>query len=126
MDIIDAKMYALLDTGSVYTLIDSKYILEPTKRNMVTVNIKLMAANGSPLSVLGKVNLPIVIGQTKYSWPFLVVENLLHVAILGGDFLKENKMTIDYNNMVLQGKLKSDITEIKQLKSPQFVLAMQS
>ena len=119
-------MYALLDTGSVYTLIDSKYILEPTKRSMVTVNIKLMAANGSPLSVLGKINLPIVIGQTKYSWPFLVVENLLHVAILGGDFLKGNKMTIDYHKMVLQGTSKSDITEIKQFKSPPVFLAMQS
>ena len=123
--IMNSNVYALLDTGSVYTIIDSKYVPEIHKRSIVAVNIKLMTANGSSLSVLGKIELPIVIGKMKYNWPFLIVEKLLHIAILGGDFLKENKMTINYQNMTLRGKSKKDVTEIKQFNSPPVFMAMQ-
>ena len=92
---------ALVDTGSPCTIMNEshfKFICERTHRQPISKTTReLCSASGHPLQVLGEVKMPI--GPGFFST--LIVRNLPHVLILGGDCLKEGEGIVDYGSRIV-------------------------
>ena len=61
-----------------------------------------LGANGSPLSVMGKVELPMRLGSFHSKHVFVVVEKLVVDCILGADFLFNHGAILDCAHQTLQ------------------------
>lgn len=59
---------------------------------------------GHVTKVVGKVSLPMSVGELNFSHPFYILESMNHEVILGVDFLQEHKATVsfDSNHLVFQ------------------------
>ncbi|VDP90299.1 unnamed protein product [Echinostoma caproni] len=88
----------LLDSGSVRNLISNKETVWKSKANH-SKETPLVAVNGSPLTVHGRVDLTVRVGKQKVNHQFTVVENLPVAIVLGADFLR---MTKSINNLGTQ------------------------
>ena len=67
------------------------------------------AANGTNISVMGRIFLKVKVGNKIQSYPFLVVEGLIH-SILGWDAMKAFKISLSHNSS--PGKL-AQMSEIR-------------
>ncbi|KII60381.1 Retrovirus-related Pol polyprotein from transposon opus [Thelohanellus kitauei] len=83
---------ALIDTGSCVSLIRSNLIIASTIEKSAN---NLSLANGDHLNSLGKTRLNIELNKETFSWEFVVVPKLDFDAILGRDFIAENKFIVD-------------------------------
>ena len=89
----------LVDSGAMKSII-AKDLLSPTSKNYHT----LFSMSNRPLSSTGKVTLDIDIGMKRaFSHSFIVVENSVTEAVLGLDFLRKFKLTINCNNNKIIG-----------------------
>ena len=100
--IVGGKHLKLLDSGAVISLMSRNCALElgitihPDKVH------RLMGANGIHLMVVGSTEpTPLQIGDETFILKFVVVEELVATAILGSDFLMNNKITLDFGAMIL-------------------------
>ena len=99
---MDASL--LVDTGATVSVI-SKVVFETLsltcKYPLVhVVQDELLAANGSPLEVIGRTRMGIAIGQSKLEQDFIVA-NVNVDGILGIDFLSKHKCVIDIERLVI-------------------------
>ena len=95
----------LVDTGAAVTLLrketwehvnrERKAVLEPWAER------RLVSVDGSPLSVYGRADVDLTLGNITYHTSVVVVSPLTTEAILGLDFLKHKKVYIDVGNMKL-------------------------
>ena len=67
--------------------------------------ITLQSATGNKIEVAGVIELKIKIGKINGIHSFCITEDLNENIILGRDFFKQNKITLNYNNetMILNG-----------------------
>ena len=63
---------------------------------------KLVGVEGSPLKVIGAVHLSIVLEQQQFNVNFLVADSLTTEAILGRDFLRDNRCIIDVGKSLIK------------------------
>ena len=63
---------------------------------------KLVGVEGSPLKVIGAVHLSIVLEQQQFNVNFLVADSLTTEAILGRDFLGDNRCIIDFGKSLIK------------------------
>ena len=98
---MDASL--LVDTGATVSVI-SKVVFETLsltcKYPLHVVQDELLAANGSPLEVIGRTRMGIAIGQSKLEQDFIVA-NVNVDGILGIDFLSKHKCVIDIERLVI-------------------------
>ena len=81
----------LVDSGAMKSII-AKEFLTPTSRNHHT----LFSLSNCPLNAAGKITLDVDIGMKRaFSHSFIVVENSVTQAVLGLDFLRKFKLTVD-------------------------------
>ena len=59
----------------------------------------MVTADGVGLPVLDQVRAPVELGELKVMHKFVVVENLVASAILGVDFLHENRLVLDFSSL---------------------------
>ena len=92
----------LLDTGAAYTLIRNdgwERIAAENSRDLEQwTGQRIVGANGSPLRVHGTTRVNLSLAGEDTSARLLVVSPLNTEAILGMDFLKEHRATIDLGN----------------------------
>jgi len=97
--IFDHFVVALIDSGSGLSVISERLVrklrlkIENLDRGQNSI---LIAANGSPINVKGKVSICIKLGGLSVPFDCLVVENLSQNLILGVDFLESTKALINW------------------------------
>ena len=85
----------LLDSGSQISL----WPTSPHLTTTPTSNLRLVAANGTPIRSFGKIRKEIQIGGKAYSFSFIIASVVR--PILGMDFLQTFKMSLDLANRQL-------------------------
>ncbi|GFU52676.1 retrovirus-related Pol polyprotein from transposon 17.6 [Trichonephila clavipes] len=60
-----------------------------------------MTAQGTPCSHLGRVELQIRIREFQKNWEFHILNNMQYQCILSIDFMKESKLTLDFDQKSL-------------------------
>ena len=92
----------LVDTGACLSVIDEKFLQKIY--GSLSPNITegflpcIQTANGERVPVLGKITVPIEMNGSEYVSDFHVMQNLAYNAILGRDFLQQNRALIDLDN----------------------------
>ena len=92
------KVSALFDTGSAITLVDSKFLNLIDAGRKRGPSIKLCGANGNPLINKGTYELAIRVNKQVVQQHVHFIENLQVPCILGMDFMKRARITIDISN----------------------------
>ncbi|GFU83740.1 uncharacterized protein TNCV_858191 [Trichonephila clavipes] len=62
---------------------------------------RVVTAQGAPCCHLGRVELHIRIQEFQKTWEFLILNNMQYQCILGIDFMKESKLTLDFDQKYL-------------------------
>ena len=92
----------LVDTGACLSVIDEKFlqtIYGPFSPKMTDGSLlSIQTVNGEHVPVLGKIAVPIELNGREYACDFHVMQNLAYDAILGRDFLQQNRALIDLDN----------------------------
>ena len=101
--ILQLPVDCLIDSGASISLV-SRHILNTHQLGSISsLELPLaLGANGSPLSVMGKVELPIRLGSFHSKHVFVVVEKLVVDCILGADFLFNHGAILDCAHQTLQ------------------------
>ncbi|GFU29741.1 retrovirus-related Pol polyprotein from transposon opus [Trichonephila clavipes] len=73
---------------------------------------RVVTAQGAPCCHLGRVELQIRIRKFQKTWEFRILNNMQYQCILGIDFMKESKLTLDFD----QKSLIIPDNQIKQLQ----------
>ena len=96
------KVTSLLDSGSSTSLIVLE-VVEMIGKEIDTRHFKrLVSATGNQLGKIGKVSLPVKIGELFKDHEFTVVSKLVIPVILGIDFLVKNEICIDFKNKLVK------------------------
>ena len=85
----------IVDTGSPVSLVSSQFyetIINGTQ--LQPVKGQYIAVNGSLLNIIGSFELTITFDKIKITQKFLCVDTKLFLALLGYNFLRENKVDI--------------------------------
>ncbi|GFX95294.1 uncharacterized protein TNCV_848841 [Trichonephila clavipes] len=104
---------ALWDTGA-----EKSFILEEVYRKYFSyrprqkTKDRVVTAQGAPCCHLGRVELHIRIREFQKTWEFHILNNMQYQCILGIDFMKESKLTFDFD----QKSLIIPDNQIKQLQ----------
>ena len=97
MKIKDKTVQCLVDTGSVSTVISHTFALKLGLNIRQCVNSNaLFSANGAPLRVIGMVDVIFYLKGLRIPHTLRVVEGLAPHLVLGIDFMKANKVTVNY------------------------------
>ena len=109
--VVTTKTNAVVITGhieenAVQMMLDSGSSLSLLRRSslasMVGVQlskrptVQLVTAAGTPIPIADYVQAPIKIGNVKITQQFLVVDSLIAPVILGIDFMKRHKVSLDF------------------------------
>ncbi|GFT12686.1 retrovirus-related Pol polyprotein from transposon 297 [Trichonephila clavipes] len=93
---------ALWDTGA-----EKSFISEEVYRNYFSyrprqkTKDRVVTAQGAPCSHLGKVELQIRIREFQKPWEFHILDNMQYQCILGIDFMKASRLTLDFDQKSL-------------------------
>ncbi|GFT99849.1 retrovirus-related Pol polyprotein from transposon 297 [Trichonephila clavipes] len=93
---------ALWDTGA-----EKSFISEEVYRNYFSyrprqkTKDRVVTAQGAPCSHLGRVELQIRIREFQKPWEFNILDNMQYQCILGIDFMKASRLTLDFDQKSL-------------------------
>ena len=98
----------LVDTGACVSAIDEQFL----KKTYGDVSLNMSdgpfssvkTVSGEDVPLLGKVTVPLHLNGRQYPCEFHVMQNLAYDAILGRDFLQENRALIDLDNSTITTK----------------------
>ncbi|VDI17401.1 Hypothetical predicted protein [Mytilus galloprovincialis] len=63
---------------------------------------QVVAANGNQVAVLGKIDIVVTVGSTKFTQTVHVLDQLHHTLILGFDFMKNQGAFINFDDLTLE------------------------
>lgn len=90
-------MRFLIDTGADISVIPRSAV----KTRPLPSELKLYAANGTPIRTFGEKRITVDLGlRRRFEWDFLVAD--VTIAILGADFLERYKLLVDLANRRLR------------------------
>lgn len=104
----------LIDSGAASSFISERYANElGLKFDKVKNKKNWIAANGSPLEILGQVELNIKIGKTNCPDTFIIARNLTQDVIIGTDILRDREFILNFKT----GKLTKgdDVVELNTI-----------
>ena len=94
--IMSCHVKCLVDSGASISLINSDIIAPEKLQSLSRASLPLaVGANGSPLHVMGKIDLPVKLGNFESKHSFVVVDKLVVDCILGADFLFHHGAVLD-------------------------------
>ena len=83
----------LIDTGATMSCMREDYYRKiPGLQLQALKNVKIKTASAQFLQTIGKTKCPIEVGGRKYYQEFIVCKNLRRPAILGLDYLRQNRI----------------------------------
>ena len=77
----------LVDSGAAVSVVTLDILPSSSRSEIDKTTLLTVGANGSPLDVIGRVNIPITIGDFVNTHSFVVVRKLTVDCLLGVDFL---------------------------------------
>ena len=83
----------LIDTAATVSLVSHQLVPSP----LMLCSLKAQGIGSEALQVLGQTELQIQLGKSTFVHSFVVV-GMANICILGADFLKAGKMTVDVGN----------------------------
>ncbi|GFT48130.1 uncharacterized protein TNCV_1001221 [Trichonephila clavipes] len=93
---------ALWDTGAEKSFLSEevfrRYISYRQRQKMKD---RVVTAQGAPCCQLGRVDLQIRIREFQKTWEFDILNSMQYQCILGIDFMKESKLTLDFDQKSL-------------------------
>ncbi|GFX70648.1 retrovirus-related Pol polyprotein from transposon 297 [Trichonephila clavipes] len=93
---------ALWDTGAEKFFISEEvYRKYFSYRPRQKTKDRVVTAQGAPCCHLGRVELQIRIRKFQKTWEFHILNNMQYQCILGIDFMKESKLTLDFDQKSL-------------------------
>ena len=102
----------LVDTGACLSVIDERVLQKiygPFSPKMSDGFLpSIQTVNGERVPVLGKITVPIKLNGREFVCDFHVMQNLPYDAILGRDFLQQNRALIDLDNNNITFKRSKD------------------
>ena len=113
-------MFLLVDTGSAVTIVHERAWC-PLQQSLQKVNRPVIAANGEPLSILGRTEIRIVIAGEEFLHQVLIARDITQECILGADFLISHGFVIDLGNRLL--RIGETSTPLLSSKTPPFAPA---
>ena len=96
----NSKCNALIDTGATKSVISESYyrtLMLPTPKQVY--NIDARSASGNRLKTMGIIECTFSLGKQPYTYNFLVCKDLSGPIILGLDFLRANRIGIDWSKI---------------------------
>jgi predicted aspartyl protease len=100
-----SKLSVLIDTGASTSLVSKQvYLDHPILRSQTIrpgTHDVAKSANGSKISLLGRITLPLIIGDCKISHDVYVADPLTSGIILGVDCLQAYKMLLNFDDNTL-------------------------
>ena len=79
----------MIDSGSSISLV-RVCLTSGHKLSTAPPGLQLVSAAGQPISILGQVTMSIQLGNVKADHPFIVVQSLITLVILGIDFIQKH------------------------------------
>ena len=70
--------------------------LAPRYGPLETQDTQVVSANGSPLKIVGMVDIEIAVAGICAIHPVLIAEDITHDCLLGVDFLRKHEYTIQF------------------------------
>ncbi|GFW30457.1 uncharacterized protein TNCV_453951 [Trichonephila clavipes] len=93
---------AVWDTGAEKAFISEEvYRKYFSYRPRQKTKDRVVTAQGAPCCHLGRVELQIRIREFQKTWEFHILNNMQYQCILGIDFMKESKLTLDFDQKSL-------------------------
>ncbi|GFW45534.1 uncharacterized protein TNCV_3244741 [Trichonephila clavipes] len=93
---------SLWDTGAEKSFISEEvYRKYFSYRPRQKTKDRVVTAQGAPCCHLGRVELQIRIREFQKNWEFHILNNMQYQCILGIDFMKESKLTLDFDQKSL-------------------------
>ncbi|GFW85150.1 uncharacterized protein TNCV_3248901 [Trichonephila clavipes] len=92
---------ALWDTGAEKYFISEKVYRRYFSYRPRQKTKDIVTAQGAPCCHLGRVELQIRIPEFQKTWEFHILNNMQYQCILGIDFIKESKLTLDFDKKSL-------------------------
>ena len=87
----------MLDSGASISLIQESFAADLLGAQHPTPEgVQVVSATGEPIPVVGRVVLPVRIGQAEVDHPLVVVCSLITPVILGIDFLQTHGLVLDF------------------------------
>ena len=83
----------LTDTGATRTVLDFGCLTKQEQNQIIPSETAMMAANGTPIEVMGKLSMKIQLGNTVSFTEILIASGIGHQCYLGMDILFECPMT---------------------------------
>ena len=118
--LFDIPVRMLVDTGSAVTII-CESVWKKTDRETTIEEAPtspIVTANGNPLSLLGKSQAMLTLGDVITNYPVLIAKDLTQECILGADFLECFKCVIDVSTHTLTVSGRSLPLEVSRSSSP--------
>ena len=85
----------LVDSGAAVSVVTLNVLPSSSHSEIDKATLFTVGANGSPLDVIGRINIPITIGDFFHTHSFVVVRKLTVDCLLGVDFLTQYGAVID-------------------------------
>ena len=108
----------LVDTGACLSVIDEQFLQKiygPFSPKMTDGFLpSIQTVNGERVPVLGKITVPIELNGCEFVCDFHVMQNLAYDAILGRDFLQQNRALIDLDNNNITFKRSKDAKKTRK------------
>ena len=92
LDDVRSNIQFLVDTGACRSLLPKPFASASSRGS----NVRLRAANGSPIETYGVRTLDVSVSGNTYSWDFIIADVTL--PILGADFLGHFKLLVDVHH----------------------------
>ncbi len=91
----------LVDTGSAVTIVSEDVWREVAGHYPLQASRPVIAANGEPLHVLGRVEAKMQVGTLQTTCPALMARVITHECLLGADFLLQHQCVVDLQRQEL-------------------------
>ena len=113
------SVHLLVDTGACVSAINEQFLKKtygdaPLKISDCPFS-SVQTVSGEEVPLLGKITMPLHLNGRQYPCEFHVMQNLAYDAILGHDFLQENRALIDLDNSTIT--IKDSATQRNQASS---------
>ncbi len=126
------NVMCMIDTGSPINLISSTVVNSlPHRGTIEPCDIVAYAANSSPISLFGKVQLEFDVNDTVHSLTFYIVEEVTKGVLLALNWLVETEAILDLKNSVMKGAHGAEIplelrhfenTHVRKVSLPEDVI----
>ena len=104
VQITNYKLHFLIDTGADISVLP----LSSAKGNVAPANLKVYAANGTPIPTFGSRTLTLNLGLRRpYTWTFMVAR--VQQPIIGYDFLRHHGLLVETQTQTNNRRLHKDV-----------------